>query len=75
MKIHPDLRKPLRAARKQGWTLEQTKGGHLRAVPPAGLLDPRTGLRQGVIIIAATPSDGHATKNARADLRRAGVTW
>lgn len=65
MKVHPDLRKPLRAARKAGWGVEFTKGGHIRVTPPDG----------PYIIMSATPSDGHATKNAKADLRRAGLTW
>ena len=63
MKIAKDLRPVAKLARRQGWTLEQRKGGHLRWQPPAG----------DYIVTSATPSDARAVKNARRDLRRAGL--
>lgn len=51
------------AAESQGWTIEPTKGGHLRWKPPSG----------GPIFSSASPSDWRASKKLRAQLRRAGL--
>ena len=58
-----DIRALCRLARKQGWTIYQTKG-HLRWVPPSGL---------GAISSSQTPSDLHAVDQLKRDLRRKGL--
>lgn len=63
-----DYRKALKRwqkqARKQGWTTGVTGGDHVFFTPPDSKLR---------IICAMTSSDYRAIKNARADLRRAGL--
>lgn len=62
--VHPELKPLVQAAEKQGWTLDYTKRGHLKLVPPTG----------GTPVYAAgTPSDWRSVKNTAAMLRRAGV--
>lgn len=53
----------LQAAKKQGWRVRLTNGGHYVLLSPAGAR----------VIIANTPSDSHAYLNARARLRREGL--
>lgn len=60
-----EIRKLIKRARKQGWTVVTTGGGHLRWSPP----DPE----RPFVITGATPSDYRAFKNIRARLRRAGL--
>jgi len=58
------LRKALVA---QGWSVEQTKNGHYRAIPPDPDMD--------IVIMAGTPSDRRALQNDIARLRRNGFIW
>lgn len=58
-----DIRKLVKAARRQGWTVERTSGGHLRFAPPRG----------AYIVVSFSPSDHRSWLNARARLRRAGL--
>lgn len=56
----------LREARKQGWSVELRRGGHVRLTPPNS---------SSPIFIPATPSDRRALMNAVTRMRRAGFVW
>lgn len=58
-----DIRKLAALARRAGWSVEYTGGGHLRWVPPQG----------GPVYSASTPSDLRVLANMKARLRRAGL--
>jgi len=60
-----DLEPLIAAARRQGWRVEPTGGGHMRFRP----CDPAAPL----IFTASTPSDRRAISAMRAQLRRAGL--
>jgi hypothetical protein len=47
-----------------GWSLEHTRGGHLKLTHPAAAVP---------IFTASTPSDRRALRNVRAELRRRGA--
>lgn len=57
-----DFRDLRRAAEKQGWTIETSRGGHLKWKSPNGK----------TIFSSATPSDKRAVNNHLSLLRRAG---
>lgn len=61
-----DTRKMLDEARRQGWTVEQRKGNHLKLHAPGG----RT-----IVTMGATESDYRALRNTIARMRRAGFKW
>jgi predicted RNA binding protein YcfA (HicA-like mRNA interferase family) len=56
-----------RAALDQGWTVERTKRGHRRFVPP----DPT----RRIVIGSGTPGDRRAIRNLLAQLRRESLVW
>lgn len=60
-----DLKDIVQAAKKAGWSVEQTKGNHL-AFTPTDKAYPR-------VIGAGTPSDWRSLKNLVAQLRRSGL--
>ncbi len=60
-----DLTALAAVARRQGWAVERTRGGHLRFRPS----DPTMPL----VITSSTPGDWRAVRNVRAMLRRAGL--
>lgn len=65
-----ELKRLTRIAREQGWAVEQTRKGQCRKGqwwfrPP----DPSA----GQVLVAGTPSDRRAWKNAIAKLRQAGL--
>lgn len=62
----------IKVAEDAGWTVETTKGSHLRFRPPQGWKD-RKGDIQPPVIHASTPSDSRGDLNFRARLRRAGL--
>lgn len=66
MKREPALYKEIRPiakkAKKQGWRIYRTRGGHNMWVSPHG----------EKLFNCATPSDGRGVKNFVAQLRRAG---
>lgn len=64
MPIRPEIRQLVKAARRAGWVVTFTRSGHLR------FEDPPTG---ATVHTAATPGDCRTPRNARADLRRAGL--
>ena len=63
LRVPESYRKLARAARRAGWTITPTGGGHLAWKPPSGR----------VIYTPSTPSDRHGTRNTAALLRRAGL--
>jgi predicted RNA binding protein YcfA (HicA-like mRNA interferase family) len=63
VKIPRDLRPAAKQARKAGWTLSLTRGGHLAWHSPAG----RT------VFCPATPSDRRSVANVIGKLRRKGL--
>ena len=64
LKIPEAYRALAAAARRSGWKITPLGSGHLRWQPPSG----------GFITTSASPSDRRAVANARAALRRAGLT-
>lgn len=54
----------LNAAREQGWVIEQTRGGHIRMIPP-----DRT---KKIVVLGSTESDRRAMQNTLARLRKSG---
>ena len=63
LRIPESYRKLARAARRAGWTITPTRGGHLAWRPPSGR----------VIYTPSTPSDRYGARNHTAELRRAGL--
>jgi hypothetical protein len=60
-----DLRPAAKAALEQGWTIQFTRGNHLRWMPP----DPTVGF----VTSGQTVSDRCSIKNMTARLRRHGL--
>lgn len=66
MRLPGDVRPLAKKARKAGWALRRTpKGNHLQWVDPDGRVR---------VTSSSSPSDSHAVKNLRSDLKRAGLT-
>lgn len=63
LRVPESYRKLARAARRAGWEISRTRGGHLAWKPPSGM----------VIYTAATPSGSRSVRNDTAELRRAGL--
>jgi hypothetical protein len=64
MKIPKDLRRHYVLARKRGWTITVTGGGHLRWTSPAG----------NPVFTPCTPGGGNRSlQNSVCDLQRAGL--
>ena len=59
-----DLRQLVRDLRRQGFSVDRTRGGHLMVRCPDG---------RAVCTLSGTPGDRRAHRNARAQLRRAGA--
>jgi predicted RNA binding protein YcfA (HicA-like mRNA interferase family) len=57
-----EMREVIRRAQRQGWTITQTGGDHLKWVSPSG----------SVVFCSSTPSDRRAMKNHTSMLRRHG---
>jgi hypothetical protein len=60
--LYKQIRPIAKKARKQGWEIERTRGGHTLWISPGGAR----------LYTSSTPSDGRAFKNFVAELRRAG---
>jgi predicted RNA binding protein YcfA (HicA-like mRNA interferase family) len=56
-----------KAARGQGWSVEATKKGHVRLVPP-----DKT---KPIVVGSGTPGDYRAVKNLLAQAKRSGLIW
>lgn len=63
LKLPESYRKLARAARRSGWQITRTGGGHLAWRAPSGT----------TIYTPATPSGPRSVRNNRAELRRAGL--
>lgn len=63
MKIPRDLKAAAERARKAGWTITQTRSGHLAWKPPSGQ----------TVFCPGTPSDHRSIANVISKLRRAGL--
>jgi len=61
--VSSDLKKILKSAERQGFTVRQTRNGHLQVLSADG---------KGMVTLSGTPSDHRALKNTLADLRRIG---
>lgn len=61
-----DLKEIRTVAKRAGWSVNVTGGGHLRFCPPPSLRGP-------CIFTGSTPSDHRAIANLRARLRKAGL--
>jgi predicted RNA binding protein YcfA (HicA-like mRNA interferase family) len=61
--IPKELQPAAKHARKAGWTVEPTRGGHLAWVPPEGQ----------TVYSPSTPSCSRSVANVLAKLRRAGL--
>lgn len=57
------MRKLVKQAAAAGCRVEETRGGHVKLFVPNG----------GIVLVSSSPSDHHAVKNARGDLRREGL--
>jgi predicted RNA binding protein YcfA (HicA-like mRNA interferase family) len=66
MAASKDFKKMLREAQRQGWRVEQTKGGHWRLYAPDG---------EHIVHAAGTPSDTRSLDNTLAQMRRYGFVW
>lgn len=64
IKLPSDVRPLAKKARKAGWSLLRTPKNHLQWVDPTGRVQ---------VTSSGTPTDSHAVKNLRGDLRRAGL--
>lgn len=60
---HKELNRAARLARKLGWTITNHRG-HEHWSPPGSKLR---------VVVASSPSDGNAHKQALRDLRKAGL--
>jgi hypothetical protein len=68
------LKKIVELAQGEGWTYDETKDGHPRLSPPAGMTDPyRDGRLAAPVVFGKTPSDHRGDANMVAILRRLGV--
>lgn len=61
--VNKDMAQLAKKIRKQGWETEHTGSGHILATGPSGQQ----------VRLSNSPSDGHAFKNAKRDLIRAGA--
>lgn len=64
--LRKETRAIVREAERQGWRVEVGGGGHLTLYAPDG---------EGVVTVAATPSDYRSLENSISDLRKHGFQW
>lgn len=65
MRLAADIRPLAKKARKAGWDIRRTpKGNHLQWIDAGGRVR---------VTSSSSPSDSHAVKNLRGDLKRAGL--
>lgn len=73
MAVPKRLKKIVAIAENEGWTYDETKDGHPRLRPPAGVMDARSGRLAAPVVFSKTPSDRRGDANQVAVLRRLGV--
>jgi hypothetical protein len=62
----PRNRKELfRAAKKQGWTIERTRKGHVKLCPPE--------IKYPCVVTSGTTSDVRSVRNLMSNLRQSGL--
>lgn len=61
MRIPKDFKPMVNELKKEGWTVEVTKGMHHKIRPPSG---------RGFVIIPSSPSDWRGVKNFKSLVRR-----
>jgi predicted RNA binding protein YcfA (HicA-like mRNA interferase family) len=61
-----DIEQVVRAAWRQGWRVEKTKGGHWKLYSPNGL---------DIVIASGTPRSHRSVEETIAELRRNGFVW
>lgn len=66
VKIPKDMRPLVKRAKKAGWQVTPTGSGHVRLVNPDDL-------KRSVVLPTSPGYKSRSVKNARADLRRAGL--
>lgn len=66
MTTRKDLERILRDARRQGWDVERTKGGHWRLYAPDG---------KNIVHAAGTPSDVRSLERLVSRMPHFGFTW
>lgn len=62
--MNKDLRKLIKVARSQGWTVTKTNNGHYRWESPSG----------GLVFTPSTPSEYRSSKNSLSHLKKCGLT-
>ena len=67
VRVPSDYRPHVKRARKLGWTLSQSRNGHLRLSPPEDRPDAT------FIVFPASPSDRMGIQRFKEDLRRQGL--
>lgn len=72
MRMSPQLKGYSKIAKKAGWTIEQTRNGHIRFRPPYDWKG-RHGESVAPLVTGSTPSDRRSELNFRAYLRRSGL--
>lgn len=60
-----DIARLIELARRQGWNVERTNGGHWRFIP--------TEKGASIVIASSTPSDSREIQNTMSRLRRSGL--
>ena len=65
VKTDKEVQAIIDVAQAADWTVEMTKGCHIKFVPPMK--------SQPIIVAATTPSDWRARKNLKSRLRRCGL--
>jgi predicted RNA binding protein YcfA (HicA-like mRNA interferase family) len=63
--LRKDMKRLRKTAEQQGWRVEDTRGGHVKFLPPD--------TAQPAVVAAGTPSDHRAWRNLLASLRRSGL--
>lgn len=65
--MNRDWKKLIEAAEDQGWTVERTKRGAYKLVPPD--------VTKQIVFIHQTPSEVRAIRNKIAEMKRSGLIW
>jgi predicted RNA binding protein YcfA (HicA-like mRNA interferase family) len=66
MSLKKELREILREARRQGWRVERTRGGHYMLYAPDG---------KNIVVAASTPGKQSSIRETLAEMRSYGFKW